>query len=69
MREYKIMASSMTGTYSAGRHCANSAAEACEMARIAYRDSILGRTQRDAGAYRFYTVSKFPYEYEMETDE
>ena len=64
MKEYKIMASSMTGTYTAGRHIANSPAEACEMARIAYRDSSLGRCLKDAGAYHFYVVQKFPYEEE-----
>jgi len=64
MEEYKVMASSMTGTYAAGRHIANSASEACEMARVAYRNSPLGRALQDTGAYRFYTVSGFPYEAE-----
>lgn len=62
LREYKVMASSMTATYSAGRFCAESAADACEMAAQDYAQSNPGRTLHDAGAFRFYTVDKFPYE-------
>jgi hypothetical protein len=62
MQSYKIMASSMTATYTAGTFCADNAAEACEMARVNYRNSQLGRTLKDCGAFRFYTVSQFPYE-------
>lgn len=68
MKPYKVMASSMTATYTAGTFCADSAAEACEQARNNYRDSQLGRTLKDAGAFRFYTVSQFPYESEDTND-
>jgi hypothetical protein len=64
MREYKVMASSMHGTYTAGRHVANSSQEACDMAQRAYRNSATGRGLQDAGAYRFYVVSQFPHESE-----
>ena len=66
MKEYKVMCSSMTATYSAGRFVASSANEACEMARDEYSNSSLGRTLKDAGAFRFYTVSQFPYERDEE---
>ena len=68
MKEYKIMASSMTGTYTAGRHIADSPMGACEMARIAYRDSSLGQCLKDSGAYHFYVVQKFPHEQDNSTD-
>ena len=44
----------MRGTYNAGRFCAESIEEAIEMAREAYRNSSLGRTLKDVGAFRFY---------------
>jgi hypothetical protein len=49
-------------TYNAGRFVANSPEEACEMAREDYRRSSLGRSLKDAGAFRFFTVDKFDYE-------
>lgn len=61
-REYKVRASSLTGTYNAGRFVAESAQEACEMARESYRRSALGQQLKDVGAFRFFTVDKFPYE-------
>lgn len=61
-REYKVRASSMTASYNAGRFIANSPGEACEMARAEYARSSLGRGLKDAGAFRFYTVDKFPHE-------
>lgn len=64
-QEYKVMASNMAATYAAGRFIADSATDACEQARISYRDSPLGRSLKDAGAFRFYTVSEFPYEREQ----
>ena len=67
MREYKVMCSSMTATYSAGRFIAPTPEAACEMAREAYAKSVLGRSLRDVGAFRFYTVSQFPYEREDES--
>ena len=60
MKEYKVMASSMTATYRAGRFVADSAAEAIEMARENYRNSQAGRTMNDIGAFRFYVVSEWP---------
>lgn len=62
MKEYKVMCSNMSATYSAGRFIADSAAEACEMAREQYAKSDLGRALKDANAFRFYTVTQFPYE-------
>lgn len=69
MKEYKVMCSNMSATYSAGHFIADSAAEACDMAREAYRKSDLGRALKDAGAFRFYTVDKFPHEREEEENE
>ena len=48
----------MTATYDAGRFVANSAREACEMAKRAYANSPLGRQLKDVGAFRFYTIRK-----------
>jgi hypothetical protein len=62
MREFKVRASSMSATYNAGRFVAESAEEACRMAREEYAKSPLGRQMKDAGAFRFYTVDKFPHE-------
>ena len=56
MKQYTIMASSMTATYSAGKFMAKSAQEAIEMARENYRRSQLGQTLKDVGSFRFYTV-------------
>lgn len=64
MKEYKVMCSSMFATYSTGRFVASSAEEACQMARDNYRNSSVGRSLNDVGAFRFYTVSQFPYERE-----
>ncbi len=57
MRQFKVMASSMTATYSAGIFTAKSAADAIEMARENYQNSSLGRQLKDVGSFRFYTVS------------
>lgn len=62
MKQYKVMASSMTATYSAGIFVANSKDEAIEAAKDNYRNSSLGRQLKDVGSFRFYTVDKFPYE-------
>ena len=62
MKEYKVMGSTMTATFTAGRYVAYSPSEACNMARENYRDSSLGRAMKDAGAFRFYVVEKFPNE-------
>jgi hypothetical protein len=67
-REYKVMCANMHATYSAGRFIASSPEEACQMAREEYANSSLGRDLKDAGAFRFYTVSKFPHEREEEED-
>ena len=66
MKEYRVMCSSMSATYSAGRYVANTAEEACQMAREEYQNSSLGKQLKDVGAFRFYTVSKFPYEDDSE---
>mgnify|MGYP001614680694 FL=1 len=63
MKEYRVMASSMDATYTAGRFVAKSAQEACQMARDEYHRR-LGRILKDTGAFRFYTVSKFQHEME-----
>ena len=57
MKQYKVMASSMMATYSAGKSMAKSAQEAVEMARENYRRSELGRSMKDVGSFRFYTVA------------
>lgn len=64
MREYKVRAASMSATYNAGRFTADSAAEACRMAREDYAKSLLGRSLKDVGAFHFFTVDKFPHEEE-----
>lgn len=56
MRQFKVMASSMIATYSAGIFTAKSKADAIEMAREEYRTSALGRQLKDVGSFRFYTV-------------
>jgi len=61
-REFKVRASSLTATYNAGRFCAGSAEAACELAKQDYANSALGRQLKDVGAFRFYTVDKFPHE-------
>lgn len=53
-KPYRVKASSMTATYTAGVFVADSAEDACEQARENYRRSDLGRTLRDVGAFRFY---------------
>lgn len=62
MREYKIMASSMIATYTAGRFIADSPAKAIQQAQEDYARSPLGRTMRDVGGFRFYIVDRFPHE-------
>ena len=56
MKLYKVAASSMTGTYSAGTFAAESKAEAIEKARKNYRNSGIGRSLNDVGAFRFYVT-------------
>lgn len=62
MKEYKIMASNFSATYSAGRYCAETPQQAIEQARQDYARSPLGRTMRDVNGFRFYVVDKFPHE-------
>jgi hypothetical protein len=64
MREFKVRASSMRASYNAGRFMANSAAEACDMARADYAKSATGRELKDVGSFRFYTVDRFSHEEE-----
>jgi hypothetical protein len=54
----KVKASSLSATYTAGVYHTESDAEAIEQARNAYRDSALGRSLRDAGAFRFYVAGR-----------
>jgi hypothetical protein len=56
VKVYRVKASSMTATYTAGVYAANSPQEACEQAQEEYRRSDLGRTLRDVGAFRFYAT-------------
>jgi len=56
MKEYKVMASSMIATYRAGKYVAGNKAEAIQMAKEKYRNSIIGRELRDVSAFRFYIV-------------
>jgi hypothetical protein len=53
-----VKASSMSATYSAGVYCTDSDAEAIEQARENYRDSSLGRSLKDVGAFRFYVAGR-----------
>lgn len=62
MREFKVRASSMSASYNAGVHVAESPREACEKAREWYRNSSLGRQLRDVMAFDFYVVDRFDYE-------
>jgi hypothetical protein len=52
----------MSATYNAGVFVAESAQEACDMARDSYARSPLGRQLRDVGAFHFFTVDRFPHE-------
>lgn len=61
-REFKVRASSLRATYNAGRFVAENAMQACDMAKQDYARSALGRELKDVGAFRFYTVDKFPHE-------
>jgi 1,2-phenylacetyl-CoA epoxidase PaaB subunit len=60
MKEYKVMAANMYGTYRAGSFVASSKGEAIQMAKDRYRRSEAGRTMKDVGAFRFYTVNEWP---------
>ena len=62
-KEYKVMAANFHATYTAGRYCAASAPDACDMAREAYRRT-LGRELKDVGSFRCYVVDRFPHEAE-----
>jgi hypothetical protein len=53
---WRVKAANMSATYTAGVYLADTAAEACELARDNYRDSALGRTLKDTGAFRFWAV-------------
>ena len=64
MKEFKVMSSNMSATYTAGKFIAETAAEAVKMARDGYRKSSLGKTLGDVGAFRFYVVDSFPHEKE-----
>ena len=60
MKEYKVMAANLHATYRAGAFVAETANQACQMAREDYRISPGGRELEDADSFRFYTVSDWP---------
>jgi hypothetical protein len=53
---WRVKASNLHATYTAGVYVTDTAQEACEQARDDYRDSPLGRACKDVGAFRFYAV-------------
>ena len=59
MREYKVMASSLGGTCTAGKYVAETAQEAIQQARAVYVKSPLGRRFKDVGGFQFYIVDQF----------
>lgn len=54
----RVKASNFHGTYNAGVFDTDSDAEAIDQAREEYGRSGLGRTLKDAGAFRFYVVAR-----------
>lgn len=54
----KVKASNLYATYNAGVYCTETDAEALDQARNNYRDSSLGRTLRDVGAFNFYIAGR-----------
>ena len=60
MRSFTVMASNANATYTAGDFCAETAAEACELARESYARSNANRELKDVGSFRFFTVSERP---------
>lgn len=54
----KVRASSMSATYNAGVFCTATDAEAIQQAREQYRDSTLGRSMKDVGAFHFYVAGR-----------
>lgn len=54
MRPYLVKCSNTSATYTAGTYVAESAQDAMEMAREAYRVSPVGRRFQDTGAFRFW---------------
>jgi hypothetical protein len=53
---WRVKASNLYATYTAGVYVTDTAEEACEMARNDYRDSPLGRACKDVRAFRFYAT-------------
>ncbi len=62
MKEFKVMASSMSATYTSGKFVAETADEAIQLAKENYRNGSLGKSLKDVGAFRFYVVDSYPYE-------
>ena len=58
MKLYHVSASSLTATYSAGKFIAESPEEAKQKAKDRYRNSSLGRTLKDVGAFHFYITKE-----------
>ena len=59
MKEYKVLAASLSAVYKVGRFIVTSKEDACQQARIAYIQSKAGRTLNDVGQFRFFCVDKF----------
>ena len=58
MREYLVKASNMRATYAVGRFTANSPEEAKSAAIDSYRNSSLGRSLKDVGAFKFWIATE-----------
>ena len=58
MKVYSVSASSLSGTYTAGRFVAESKADAIDKARERYRRSNLGYHMNDIAAFRFYITDE-----------
>jgi len=60
MKTYKVMAANFHGTYRAGEFVTNNENEAISQAKDKYRKSA--GYMNDTGAFRWYTVSRWPDE-------
>lgn len=54
----RVKAANFHGTYNAGVFDTDTDAEAIEQARESYQRSGLGRTLKDAGAFRFFVSDR-----------
>lgn len=58
MQPRLVKASNFSATYNAGIYCTETDAEAIKQARDKYRDSNMGRTMNDVGAFNFYVAGR-----------